>query len=79
MPNHHCKTCDFWARRGKTAFGDCACEELRMKSTLSYIPQAHHKASLIAEIWDDRAEDLYTGEDFGCIHWMHEELECDKD
>ncbi len=79
MKMHQCKACDYWTRRGKTAFGDCSCEELRMKNILTYLPQQQHKASLIAEIRGDGDEDLYTGEDFGCIHWMHEELEDDKD
>lgn len=77
-----CKTCDYWDRRLSAKlnsdtkfFGDCSCEHIRAEYLQSYIPTKEHKASLIAEHWGEGSESIYTGEDFGCVHWTREEEE----
>jgi hypothetical protein len=71
-----CNTCDFWIRRGPTKlnknmqyFGTCEnTEKLHSRRD----PRRWFKDDLITDSHYE-SPTIYTGEDFGCIHWTRED------
>lgn len=73
-----CKTCDFWVRLGPAPlnkdtqyFGVCENDE-KLRALNPYDDlQAWEKAMLFVDA--ESCWNIYTGEDFGCIHWTRED------